>query len=382
MRALLINEGLDATNWGLQASSQGIINILHENDWCLSFITHAELHKTFLFEPTLFGKRLFNENSRILNKLTEPYFQFPETSDEYEFYYELWRAGKGGSVCERFMDAMTAVDIVVFNAEGSTYKKNHGALRGLFMLYMARRLGKRALFVNGSFTITSVDNVLSGIARQLYHQGAEFYVREGLSRNCLSRIGVSSRVIPDSVFYYATGKRLKKHDTFAVSKSMLPMCKCSMEKDAFFNLINRIHRETSLYPVFYAKDPEDLMMNKYVSLIRGSKMVGSDIGGFQEVQREMSKSQFLLSGRYHHLIFAANTGTQVCPMSSSSHKIEGLMQLLDEENPPVCHDPTNLDMDSSIIVGKCVSLTNQDAQSWDPLSLKEQLLSSYKEVLK
>lgn len=377
---LLVNQGLDTTNWGLQASSRAIIDIISESQCVVGSITHKELHREFIFEPRILGRKIFNDNSRLLQKTMPQYLCFPQTSDEYEYYYELWLAGRGGYKSKEFMEAITAADIVFFNAEGSTYKKNRGALVGLFLLYIACRLGKRAIFANGSFTITCVDNVLTGIARRLYIEGVEFYVREGLSQKCLEEAGVSSKVIPDSVFYYAENSCLQKENTFAVSKSMLPMCMTDVRDDAFLDIIRQVSLATGLSPVFYAIDPEDLVIRRYLSVLRDSKMICSASSDFRQVQIEISKSRFILSGRYHHLIFAANTGTHVCPMSSSSLKVEGLMRLLDPRDPPICNDPTNLRMDESKIVGQCVLLLEQAEVTWNPLELKRELLSSYRDI--
>ena len=98
--------------------------------------------------------------------------------------------------------------------------------------------------------------------------------------------------------------------------------------DPFFQLISRISEATSLSPVFYARDPEDQIINKYISCIPGSSPALLNANHFSEVQRSISQSHFLLSGRYHHLIFAINASTNICPLSSSSHKIEGLMKLI------------------------------------------------------
>mgnify|MGYP007000197202 len=95
---------------------------------------------------------------------------------------------------------------------GSTYRNNYGSLAGLFIIYFAKKiLKKRSCFFNGSFTVSSVNNLYEGIAKRLHCEGIKFYVREEKSKESLSSINVPSVIIPDSVFYYASSPSSNKN---------------------------------------------------------------------------------------------------------------------------------------------------------------------------
>ena len=119
--------------------------------------------------------------------------------------------GKGGKFSNVVIEKILKSDLVLYNAEGSTYRNNYGSLAGLFIIYFAKKLKKRSCFVNGSFTVSSVNNLYEGIAKRLDREGIKFYVREEKSRDSLSSINVQSEIIPDSVFYYASSPSFNKN---------------------------------------------------------------------------------------------------------------------------------------------------------------------------
>jgi len=380
MKVFLLNDGRSTSNWGLQASTQALLNIFLDHGFNVATLTHAQLHQKYRFDFRLLGKKIFNDNSRLLTKLSPSNISIPETADQYSYFTDLWSKGLGGFLSHKIIQDIQDSDVIIFNAEGSTYRKNFGALAGLFILYYASTvLGKKTLFANGSFTISKVDNVLTGIARKLFSAGVQFFVREPISAKCLNSIGVISAVVPDSVFYYAEkNRRSHKDNTFAVSKSMLPMCNISdIDNDPFYQLISRISKTTSLSPVFYARDPEDQMIKKYISAIPGSSPGIFNSNDFIDVQHSIGNSQFLLSGRYHHLIFSINSRTNICPLSSSSHKNEGLVELIDPTLSTPCFDPTDLSSHIDQIVDYCNRLGSKEEDICNPQILRDQLINSY-----
>ena len=254
----------------------------------------------------------------------------------------------------------------------STYRKNFGSLAGLFILYLASfKFRKKACFINGSFTISSVDNVLTGIAKKLFENNVSFYVREPYSLKDLLNINIKAELIPDSVFYYAGEQELLKNNFdmnlenyFAVSKSMLPMIQDYFDRDnldAYLELIINLSEKTNLNPLFLVKDSEDKSLIKFKKYFKNARVVNRN-SSFKEVQGLISKCKFLISGRYHHLIFACNTSTNICCLSSSSHKVEGLSALLSSQTKvhfPV-YDPTNIKSNKESIIEYCVDQLNKD----------------------
>ena len=87
----------------------------------------------------------------------------------------------------------------------------------------------------------------------------------------------------------------------------------------------------------------------------------------------ISETQFILSGRYHHLIFAANTGVPTCFLGTSSHKIHGLAELLTGDAHYDVYDPTNIQPYITKIVNHCFSLPSE-LNSCDQMYLRQQYI--------
>tara|TARA_Y200000002_G_scaffold228924_1_gene189015 strand:- start:1767 stop:2930 length:1164 start_codon:yes stop_codon:yes gene_type:complete len=385
MKVLIINDGKYCSNWGLNASTKAILEFLKENEIEFDTILHKDLHKKYTLDPQLFGRRIFNEDSRIQKKFFPRYLKIPLTSDQYDLYCDLWNQGKGGAFSNVVIEKILKSDLVLYNAEGSTYRNNYGSLAGLFIIYFAKKiLKKRSCFFNGSFTVSSVNNLYEGIAKRLHCEGIKFYVREEKSKESLSSINVPSVIIPDSVFYYASSPSSNKNsEYFAVSKSMLPMLidKDNYRVDPFIELISNISDITGLKPLLLAKDPEDkYLLNLKNKLSSSLPSISSGLN-FLEVQKLISNSRFLVSGRYHHLIFAANTSVNICCFSSSSHKIEGLAKLLSSKHNSIpTFDPTDIINYKNNILEYCQSLLSMES-SWDQFQLKNKFTEKLTNIL-
>ena len=393
MNILLINDGKECSNWGLQASSAALIDIFKKNrNVNIETIPHNKIHQKFSFDPYIFGKKLFNEQSRTHKFISKNNLLIPTTADQYELYSDLWIRGNGGSFSKEILVKIEKSDCVFFNAEGSTYRKNFGSLAGLFLLYLSSfKFNKKAIFINGSFTISSVDNVLSGIAKKLYKNNIQFYVREPLSMKDLERINIKSTLIPDSVFYYSEkiDNIYKKSNNdlsnyFAVSKSMLPMIQdsfCKDKLDAYLEIIIKISEKSNLSPIFLVKDREDKSLIGFKKYLKTAKVANKDYS-FSEIQNLISKCNFLISGRYHHLIFACNTSTNICCLSSSSHKIEGLAKLISDQGNmeiPV-FDPTNIRAENKVILDYCLE-QSINVPSWQQNYFKIKLIDGVQKIL-
>ena len=76
MKVLIINDGKYCSNWGLNASTKAILELLSEKQVDFDTILHKDLHKRYTLDPELFGRRLFNEDSRLQKKIFSRYLKF------------------------------------------------------------------------------------------------------------------------------------------------------------------------------------------------------------------------------------------------------------------------------------------------------------------
>ncbi len=353
-KILTLNEGRHCQNWGLQACTAGLLQLLAQAGIDADFMQfdHAYMHRRYSFEPRFFGgKKLFAYNSRVAKRYFPVFHVLPRVADEFEYIADLWLQGKGGRGADEFLAKARGADAVIFNAEGSTYRDdNICALKGLFMLWFAKtKLGKRSLFLNGSVTLTRVDATLPAMVKKVFGAIDMAAVREPDSyQNILEyypELAGQLRMVPDSTFALALEQRtlgdckFLDQDFFALSLSMLPVdFRRTKDRSALVHMIQEL-KKTVPNAVLLGKDKEDQILNE-VAQLTGSFFIGSTYD-YQSVLNILKHAKFIISGRYHNAIFATKVGCPVIPMHTSSQKIYGLATLFKGTMPkPI--DPTDL----------------------------------------
>jgi len=353
-KILILNDGNRCQNWGLQACTEGLLQIITQENHDVDFMQfdHAYMHRRFSFEPRLFGgKKFFAYNSRVAKKYFPVFHVLPRVADEFEYTADLWLQGKGGRGADEFVEKASRADAVIFNAEGSTYRDNNiCALKGLFMLWFAKtKLGKKSLFLNGSVTLTRVDATLPAMVRKVFSAIDMAAVREPDSyQNILEyypELEGKIRMVPDSTYALELENRtlgdckFLDQDFFALSLSMLPVdFRRTKDTSSLVHLIQEL-KKTVPNAVLLGKDKEDQIL-KDVARLTGSSFVGPSYD-YQSVLNILKRAKFIVSGRYHNAIFATKVGCPVIPLHTSSQKIYGLASLFNGAMPkPI--DPTDL----------------------------------------
>jgi len=353
-KILTLNDGSLCQNWGLQACTEGLLHIIKQENSDVDFMQfdHAYMHRRYSFEPRFYGgKKIFAYNSRVAKKYFPVFHVLPRVADEFEYVADLWLQGKGGNGANEFIEKAHGADAVIFNAEGSTYRdENICALKGLFMLWLAKtKLAKRALFLNGSVTLTRVDATLPAMIRRVFSTIDMAAVREPASyRNILDyypELDGRIRMIPDSTFALDVEQRTPGDctfldlDFFVLSLSMLPMdYRRTKDTSALVHLLQELKK---IVPnmVLMGKDKEDQIL-KDVARLTGAYFVGPSYD-YQSILNILKRAKFIVSGRYHNAIFATKVGCPVIPLHTSSQKIYGLVELFNGTMPkPI--DPTDL----------------------------------------
>jgi hypothetical protein len=339
-KILTLNDGSLCQNWGLQACTEGLIYIIKQenSDADLIQFDHAYMHRRYSFEPRFYGgKKIFAYNSRIAKKYFPVFHVLPRVADEFDYIADLWLQGKGGRGADEFLEKTGRADAVVFNAEGSTYRDdNICALKGLFMLWLAKtKLDKRALFLNGSVTLTRVDATLPAMVKKVFDAIDMAAVREPDSyQNILEyypELEGKICMVPDSTYALDLERqtledcKFPDRNFFALSLSMLPVDFRRTKNTS--SLVHMIKELKKIVPnaVLLGKDKEDQILNE-VARLTGSFFVGPSYG-YQSILNILKRADFIVSGRYHNAIFATKVGCPVIPLHTSSQKIYGLASL-------------------------------------------------------
>jgi len=363
-RILILNDTSDHSNWGSLSNIEALKHLLAAAmpDASFSSLYSSWVGRIYRWDPWWFGRRVFNRTSVIADKLSSRYVALPQVADEFDHVSRLWESGKGGAGARDFINHVMDADAVIFNAEGSTYRNNHSALKCLFLLWLARtRYAKPAFFLNGNVTITEVDPILPAMIRKVFPVLDGVAVRVPNALRMVQEAVPDARVelVPDSVFYFSESDcapasaaleelraKFSGQPYFCFSLSMLPVdFRRTRKKSALCHVIERLKKQVP-HAVLMAKDPEDQFLQE-VARDTDSHFFGQH-QTFRDVMTLLRDARFLFSGRYHHLIMAADVGCPSIPLISTSPKIQGLCELLGPAMPGP-FDPTSLWFESEEI---------------------------------
>ncbi len=347
---VFLNDTIDHDNWGANACADALRAILQEQipDVTFKSILSAWTTRRFRQQHPLLGGGIYWQRKRFVHRFSRPFYFLPAVADDFEAAADLWLRGQAGPFADRFLQAVQGADAVVFNAEGSTYRKNTSAVRCLFALWLAEtKLNIPAYFLNGSVTLTPVDPYLPAMVHRTFRKLHGISVREPFSfRNVQTYApDVPVEVVPDSVFHFAgkenmdvsanVGRILDKLDGkpyFCLSLSMLismlpDYLKFGTQRTGLFHLIKELQKIVP-QTVLLARDAMDQEIISALAEATGAYLFGPE-NGYMDLIGIYKNAAFNVSGRYHHLIMATIAGCPSIPLKTSSHKVDGLCELLD-----------------------------------------------------
>jgi hypothetical protein len=270
----------------------------------------------------------------------------PAVADDYEETAAAWQAGRGGSEADAFIRQAEWADLVIYNGEGSIYRRNHSAMKALFMSWYARKvLAKPCVYLNGGLHLTHVEPFLPPMARRTFLELDAVTIREPWSLKCAEEFIPELRpeLIPDSVFYYASqpaipGLRprsstdLSTGPYFCVAGGQMPHSLVRGKDSPLCRLINAL-QSRGLEAVVLAREDEDQYLAR-VAEICGCRFCGPELR-VDQVLDILRSATLQLSGRYHHLIFGALWGVPSIAFAAMSHKLQGVAEFFGPLLTPV-----------------------------------------------
>lgn len=319
-RILLLNDTRDQNNWGSVALTEALVAIL--KDACpgmdLRCIPSISLWSST--SPT--GK-----TTMVL----------PDLADDYEETASIWQSGKGGPEAKAFITQAQWADLVIYNGEGSIYRRNHSAVKALFMSWYARKiLGKPCAYLNGGLHLTHVEPFLPPMARRTFRELDAVTIRESWSLKCAQEFvpGLEPELLPDSVFYYScessgtpvptrTTQELAPGNYFCVAGGQMPHSLARGKDAPLCRLIQALQRK-GLKAMILAREDEDQYLARVAEMC-GATFYGRELG-VNEVLQVLRSAALQLSGRYHHFIFGALWGVPSIGFSAMSHKVQGVAE--------------------------------------------------------
>ena len=407
-RLLLLNH-LDDTsavdNWGIQALFYALPRMLHEAipDLAVTALPKAWLLKQFR-KVVVWPHPLLEADVRLPSFTPWPLLRlspaidffirrcsrvaefFPEIVDDFDYVADRWLAGDGGPMAREFIAAARQADVVVHHGENQIYRNSLEGCRALFLLWFARtRLNKPSCEINHTAQLTSVRPVMPGMVRFVYPQLDVVTVREPSSLDNLRALGINkATLVPDSVFYLdphefsqaraSEWKRsvgLDGQPFFCLSASGLAMSAPRARWEGAVTALVESLKRVVPKAVLIAKDRSCGFLEQ-VARITNSAFFGPE-HAFADLWPLLREARFLVSGHYHNVIMGSMVGCPFVPLSTTSHKMDGVCRYLNW-HVTAPFDATSLRTEGDAIVAEADRLnTHRDEYANHLLARSAQL---------
>ena len=340
---LLLNDCRDQISYGCEVLVEGLIRIVNA---AIPDHTLRHIPSHWLMEPQYFSE-FYNGSS-----LTQPTAIWPEVADEFECIAEEWLAGRGGQGVDVYLKTFNGVDVVILNGEGSMYQRNTTAIRELFLAWFAKaKLGIPTVFLNGLVQLTAVVPILPAMVRKTFRVLDMVAVRDPYSlrnvREFLPEIPVT--LFPDSALappveidhpsagVTALFKELGTTDFFCFDPGPMPMDHRFGTRSAAHQLVTEMKKLVG-QGVMVASVPGAARMLKQLAADTNSMYLEHQ-PSYRDLSAVLARAKFQISGRIHDAVLGARVGCPLIAIGSTSHKVHGVCELLEFNEP---YDGTDL----------------------------------------
>jgi polysaccharide pyruvyl transferase WcaK-like protein len=330
---VLLNDCRDHDNFGAQALVDGLISILSTR---APTATLLPVPSHWMYDKATDLRCMVDGGEGLRYRRAT----FPTVADQFETISDEWLKGRGGPDADTFLRRFDGADIVVLNGEGSIYRTNHTAVRELFLAWLAKeRLGIPTVYVNGGLHLTGVMPILPAMVRKTFRCLDAVAVREAWSLRNLEEYvpEVHGHLFPDSAFVLTTDDaresevvaRIREQvggsPYFCFDPGPMPMDGRGGERSALYQMITAL-RGVVPRAVFVRSARADQYIEE-MAQDTGSCYV--DTKDYREFMALVSGAEFVVSGRYHNVILAGIMGCPSIAFGSSSHKVHGACEMLD-----------------------------------------------------
>ena len=296
---------------------QKVVNFSHKRAKSEACLVNF-LDNSFLFNNFLFGmleEKFRDKFSRGIIETLKPYL--------FRHYY-----------ARELINQIKEADIVYGFGEFLADHVKFYLPMVMFEVYLAKRLGKKVVTINKSISLK--DPLAFKIVSYVYKMVDMHTIREPISKKELLRMGCKENrilVLPDFAFAadilpkkdieYTIGKEgIKKGDVGLIIRGDMPV---DYEKWLLvINYIQRIHKRRVFF-IFTCKSHDKKVFKKLSSMCILHKF--SKYYDFPAVINLLKNFDFVITDRYHGVIFAILANTPIIAIHSTMHKTEGLFML-------------------------------------------------------
>jgi len=305
-------------NWGGQATSSGIKKLVEETYPNATFtpldlppfpMKKVRIFRTY-WERKL-GKAILDDNQM----------------DVLKYLKKL-------NVDESFFQGF---DTVCFNGEGAIHAKSGHLLRLLGMLYEFK---KRGAFVSAlNQTVDLGDNeLLKQVVQKVYSMVDYLAVREPVSQRELQKLGLEPELVGDAA--YALGKFSDEKIASLIPDLKLPPKFIAVTGSSYLkrnkksikmmdNLLSEIEKFYQGIPIYFlANAKTDIYLAHKLQSKYGYTIFAAPEEKYERAIAVIAKAHLVIGGRQHPNIFAAMQGVPFIPLQGNTHKMEGVVELL------------------------------------------------------
>lgn len=258
--------------------------------------------------PLGFGYHLFTKKRKLFNSEERDFRIKQKSLFENKDYTYLFKI----------------VDVVVINAEGTIHSDSIGAKTLLAFSNLAKKLKKKVYIVNGSFY------KLSEYLLRILRNSDKIYVREKASYEYLLENNVKSKLVFDCAFLVDKISGIKKDETKCLYTPGTLFLHGDKHNDKHEILKNHYLslKKIGLTPIFGIAEKKEIEYAQYWQTL-GGHYIDLTTQSLDKVQETIAEFSYVLSGRYHILLFALLQGSKTKQIESNTDKIIGLYKNFD-----------------------------------------------------
>lgn len=300
-------------NWGSQATSAGIISLINKQYPTAEVIPVnlpklSKLKLSRKINDARLAKAILSNDSNRVEKL-------------------LLKA----KVCSSIFDN---VDLVYFNGEGSIHAKSGHLIRLMALLYLYKTKGAKICAL--SQTVDLGNSVIyQHVLTKIYSMIDVVTAREPVSCRELQNYGIDAYVLPDAAYahpplerreiqaFLKQNKLPQKYIAVTGSSALKPS---SITMFSF--LLSLIEEHYSCPIVFMANAKTDIRLAHTLEKKHDFILIKPPVR-FKEAMAIIAGAHLVIGGRQHPNIFAAIHRTPFIAFEGNTHKMKGVLELLD-----------------------------------------------------
>lgn len=388
MKVLYVGDGRCRMNWGAQATSGALYDILNSEHTVTGIIPSSYklgssipvLHTTLLpislltnNTPSAFWDFMWKVSKRIYKTdyirqdIDESIAYFLKVKDKYSRLGDIYKK-------------IEECDAMVLNGEGTiifSTPPDRVALFFMFMMKLAQKLGKKTYFLNAMISYSPESTIDNGFVKQMVEilgKCNAIGLRDKVSGEIFHDLApaIAYKYVPDALFswrdYFENNynKQYRNHqfkpvvpentytpaydfnrDYICISGSSATAKFFTKQQaiDSFVALTNKL-KELNLPMYLVPTCPGDKFLYK-VAEVTGVPLVPVEVN-VKEGGGILANARVFVSGRFHPSILASLGNTPCVFMKSNSHKTLSLQEVLEYEGEHIEYEaiPAQKDIDA------------------------------------